>query len=119
MFKNRLTKIEPIIVKSKKRKKILSKDELEAELIGYRKQFIKRCKYVFKEDKAVACYMEIETNDPIFLQSFEQKAEKNVVLDGNKKKFEWSDEYFLQKGKGCSKEEIKSFLKQMGYKIRK
>lgn len=101
---------------------MLPYDELEAELIGYANQFIKRCKYVFEYDKAVACYMEIESDDSLFLEivddDFPKKLVKNVTYGGNKVRYEWSDEYFEEKGKGCSKEETKAFLKELGYKIK-
>ena len=113
-----LTKIKPINVKPKKSKVVLPYDELEAESIGYANQFITRCKYVFEYDKAVACYMEIESDDPLFLEIIDDKLVKNVSYEEGKTKYEWSDEYFEQKGKGCSKEEIKAFLKKMGYKIK-
>lgn len=121
-YSESLTKIKPIDVVPKKSEVVLPYDELEAELIGYANQFIKRCKYVFEYDKAVACYMETESDAPLFLEivddDFPKKLVKNVTYGGNKVRYEWSDEYFEEKGKGCSKEEIKAFLKELGYKIK-
>ena len=121
-YSESLTKIKPIDVVPKKSEVVLPYDELEAELIGYANQFIKRCKYVFEYDKAVACYMETESDDPLFLDVINneliKKLVKNVSYEGNKVRYEWSDEYFEEKGKGCSKEEIKAFLKESGYKIK-
>ena len=121
-YSESLTKIKPINVKPKKSKVVLPYDELEAEFIGYANQFIERCKYVFEYDKAVACYMETESDDPLFLEvnnnELIRKLVKNVSYEGNKVRYEWSDEYFEEKGKGCSKEEIKVFLKELGYKIK-
>jgi len=121
MFKDYLVKIKPVNVTPKKSKNHQPYDELEAELVGYKKQFIQRCKYIFENDKAVKCFMEIESDNPVFLKStsFTSDLEKNVIYDGNIKKYEWSDDYFLQKGKGCSKEEVKIFLKKSGFKIKK
>lgn len=121
-YSESLTKIKPIDVVPKKSEVVLPYDELEAEFIGYANQFIERCKYVFEYDKAVACYMETESDDPLFLEinnnELIRKLVKNVSYDGNKVRYEWSDEYFEEKGKGCSKEEIKAFLKELGYKIK-
>ena len=123
-IKDHLTKISPVNIKPKKSKEILSHDELKAELIGYKNQFIKRCNYVFQNDKAIACYMEMESDNELFLNPFPDDLSylydplvKNVRYEGNKKYYEWSDEYFEQKGKGCSKAEIEEFLKALGYTI--
>ena len=119
MFKDSLTKIKPINIKPKKTKNALLHDELKAEFIGYANQFIERCHYVFENDKAIACYMEIESDNPLFLEPvpFADSLEKNVRYEKNKKYYEWSDEYFAKKGKDCSKEEVQEFLKELGYKI--
>ena len=87
--------------------------------MGYANQYVERCRYVFENDKAIACYMEMESDNKIFLEPFplSESLEKNVKYEGNKKYYEWSDEYFEQKGKGCSKSEIKEFLKALGFKI--
>lgn len=99
-------------------------DELKAEFIGYANQFIIRSTYVFEDNKAIACYMEIESDNELFLNPFPEDLlylsdplVKNVRYEGNKKYYEWSDEYFEEKGKGCSKAEIEDFLRGQGYTI--
>ena len=99
-------------------------DELKAEFIGYANQFIIRSTYVFENNKAIACYMEIESDNELFLKPFPEDLSylydplvKNVRYEGNKKYYEWSDEYFEEKGKGCSKAEIEDFLRDLGYTI--
>ena len=94
-------------------------DELNAELVGYNNLFIMRVKYVFDSDKAIACYEEIESDNEIFLKNYLSGQTKNLVREGNKLRYEWADEFFEQKGKGCSKEEIKMWLKSGGYQIKK
>ena len=122
MFKDHLTKIKVINVKNKKSKNILPYDELKGEMIGYKNQFIERVKYVFKDGKAVECYNELETDNPIFFDTILKTGDnlkKNVQINGKVLSYEWSDDYFEQKGKGCSKKEITIFLKEQGYKIKK
>lgn len=114
-----LSKVKNIKIKPKKSKVILPKDELNAEFIGYKKQFVIRTKYIFEYDKAVACYNEIESDHEIFLEERTPELKKNTKRNGNIVSYEWSDEYFENKGKGQSKEEIKQFLKKMKYKIKK
>lgn len=122
MFKDHLTKIKAINIKSKKSKNVLPYEELKGEMVGYKNQFIERVKYVFKDGKAVECYNELETDNPIFFDTILKTGDnlhKNVQINGNILSYEWSDDYFEQKGKGCSKEEIRIFLKKKGYKIKK
>jgi len=117
---DRLTKVNPIKVKEKKSKTVLPKDELMAEFVGYKKTFIKRTKYIFEYDQAVACYEEIESDYPSILDIYaDDKLCKNIERNGNTIKYEWNDNYFEQKGRGCTKEEIKDFLKSQKYKIKK
>ena len=118
-IKDHLTKISPVNIKPKKNKEILPHDELKAEKVGYANQYVERCRYVFENDKAIACYMEMESDNKIFLEPFplSESLEKNVKYEGNRKYYEWSDEYFEQKGKGCSKPEIEEFMKALGFKI--
>ncbi len=92
-------------------------DELKAEFIGYANQFVLRATYVFENDKAIACYMETESNNELYLKQIDPSLEKNYRREGNIAYYEWSDEYFEQKGKGCSKKVIEKFLKDSGYKI--
>lgn len=94
-------------------------DELRAEIVGYKKLYIMRVRYIFESDKAIACYEEIESDDEIFLKNYFEEQTKNVVREGNKLMHEWTDDFFEEKGKGCSKKEIKRWLKFMGYKIKK
>jgi len=117
---NHLSKVKIFKIKEKKSKEILPKDELVGELVGYKNQFIQRTKYIFEYDKAVACYNEIESDNEIFLEDYSPNdgTRKNVKREGNILSFEWSDEFFEQKGKGSSKEEIKKFLKLMRFKIK-
>ena len=77
--------------------------------------------YKFENDKAISCINELESDVEIFLEvaSKEDRLIKNIQRDGNIVRYEWSDEYFQEKGKGCSKEEIKKFLKSLRYKIKK
>lgn len=42
---------------------------------------------------------------------------KNIEFDGKTLKYEWSDDFFEQKGKGASREVIEQFLKDMGWEI--
>lgn len=116
-----LKKIMSIKIKERKNKQPLPYDELEAEFIGYKKTFINRAKYIFEYDKAVKCYMEMEADNEIFfkVQLQPDNLTKNHKRKGNILTYEWSDFYFEQKGKGCSKQEIKQFLKKQGYKIKK
>ena len=118
-IKDHLTKISPVNIKPKKSKEILPHDELKAEKVGYANQYVERCRYVFENDKAIACYMEMESDNKIFLEPFplSESLEKNVKYEGNRKYYEWSDKYFEQKGKGCSKPEIEEFMKALGFKI--
>ena len=44
---------------------------------------------------------------------------KNIKRGENILKYEWSDDYFLQKGKGCTKDEVERFLKKQKFKIKK
>lgn len=115
-----LSKIKKVELKDKKSKEILPKDELIGEFIGYKNQFIQRTKYIFEYDKAVACYNEIESENEIFLENLcpDDGTRKNIKKNGNVLQFEWSDEYFVEKGKGCSKEQIKQLLKASRYKIK-
>ena len=92
-------------------------DELKAEFVGYANQFVLRATYVFENDKAIACYMETESNNELYLKQIDPSLEKNYRREGNTAYYEWSDEYFEQKGKGCSKKVIEKFLKDSGYKI--
>lgn len=78
-------------------------DELKAEFVGYANQFVLRATYVFENDKAIACYMETESNNELYLKQIDPSLEKNYRREGNIAFYEWSDEYFEQKGKGCSK----------------
>ena len=93
-------------------------DELNAELVGYDNLFIMRVKYVFDSDRAIACYQEIESDNEIFLKNYLSEQTKNVIKEENKLRYEWTDNFFEQKGKGCSKEEIKIWLKSQGYKTK-
>jgi len=62
----------------------------------------------------------MESDDEIFLKLYlNDGLTKNVKREKNIISYEWSDEYFEEKGKGCSKEEIKQFLKAQKYKIKK
>ena len=92
-------------------------DELKAEFVGYANQFVLRTTYIFENDKAIACYMETESNNELYLKQIDPSLEKNFRREGNIVYYEWSDEYFEQKGKGCSKKVIEKFLKDSGYKI--
>lgn len=92
-------------------------DELKAEFVGYANQFVLRATYIFENDKAIACYMETESNNELYLKQIDPSLEKNYRREGNIVYYEWSDEYFEQKGKGCSKKVIEKFLKDLGFKI--
>lgn len=118
---NHIEKVKEVKVKPKKTKDILPYDELLAEKVGYKNQFIERVKYIFKDGKAVECYNELESDNPIFIDATLNAGDnlhKNVQLNGNVLSYEWNDKYFEEKGKGCSKSEIKKFLKALGYKIK-
>lgn len=92
-------------------------DELEAEFVGYANQFVLRTTYIFENDKAIACYMETESNNELYLKQIDPSLEKNFRREGNIVYYEWSDEYFEKKGKGCSRKVIEKFLKDLGFKI--
>lgn len=100
-------------------KQVLPRDEIIGEFVGYKNQFVKRTKYIFEYDKAVKCYNEMETENDIFFEPIYSDKEiiKNIKRNGNILSYEWSDEYFEQMGKGCSKSEIKLLLKMLGFKI--
>lgn len=112
--------LKQAINKKSTSKKIALHDELKAELVGYQKQFIVRAKYIFENNKAIACYMENESDNDLFLENnLDVPYYKYRKREGNIVKYEWSDEYFEVKGKGKSKEEITAFLKEQGFKIKK
>lgn len=92
-------------------------DELKAEFVGYANQFVLRTTYIFENDKAIACYMETESNNELYLKQIDPSLEKNFRREGNIVYYEWSDEYFEKKGKGCSRKVIEKFLKDSGFKI--
>ena len=92
-------------------------DELKAEFVGYANQFVLRTTYIFENDKAIACYMETESNNELYLKQIDPSLEKNFRREGNIVYYEWSDEYFKKKGKGCSRKVIEKFLKELGFKI--
>ena len=92
-------------------------DELKAEFVGYANQFVLRTTYIFENDKAIACYMETESNNELYLKQIDPSLEKNFRREGNVVYYEWSDEYFEKKGKGCSRKVIEKFLKELGFKI--
>jgi len=118
---NHIEKVKSVNIKPKELKKDLPYEELYAEKIGYKNQFIERVKYIFKDGKAVECYNELESENPIFIDAIlnnGQNLHKNVQLNGKVLSYEWNDNYFEEKGKGCSKAEIKKFLKSLGYKIK-
>ena len=84
-------------------------DELKAEFVGYANQFVLRTTYIFENDKAIACYMETESNNELYLKQIDPSLEKNFRREGNVVYYEWSDEYFEKKGKGCSRKVIEKF----------
>lgn len=92
-------------------------NELKAEFVGYANQFVLRTTYIFENDKAIACYMETESNNELYLKQIDPSLEKNFRREGNIVYYEWSDEYFEKKGKGCSRKVIEKFLKDLGFKI--
>lgn len=92
-------------------------DELKAEFVGYANQFVLRTTYIFENDKSIACYMETESNNELYLKQIDPSLEKNFRREGNIVYYEWSDEYFEKKGKGCSRKVIEKFLKELGFKI--
>lgn len=69
-------------------------DELKAEFVGYANQFVLRTTYIFENDKAIACYMETESNNELYLKQIDPSLEKNFRREGNIVYYEWSDEYF-------------------------
>ena len=70
-----------------------------------------------ENDKVIACYMETELNNELYLKQIDPLLEKNFRREGNVVYYEWSDEYFEKKGKGCSRKVIEKFLKDSGFKI--
>ena len=73
---------EIIGFKKKKNEDYYTNDELKAEFTGYANQYIIRSTYVFENDKAVACYMEIESDNELFLKQYDESLEK--ILDMSK-----------------------------------
>lgn len=120
MFGEHFKKIKQVNIKSKKFKKILPYDEIVGEQKICFNQGYMRTIYKFENDRAVYCINELESDNELLLEevSKEDKLTKNIQRDGNVVRYEWSDEYFEEKGKGCSKEEIKKFLKALKYKIK-
>ena len=88
-----------------------------SQIVGYANQFVLRTTYIFENDKAIACYMETESNNELYLKQIDPSLEKNFRREGNIVYYEWSDEYFEKKGKGCSRKVIEKFLKDLGFKI--
>lgn len=75
-------------------------DELKAEFVGYANQFVLRTTYIFENDKAIACYMETESNNELYLKQIDPSLEKNFRREGNIVYYEWSDEYFEKRERG-------------------
>lgn len=98
-------------------------DELVAEQKIVYNQGILKTIYKFENNKAISCINISEFSDEEFAKiafdanKLTPQMFKNVKFDGKVLEYEWSDNFFEQKGKGESKEVIEKFLKDSGWKI--
>lgn len=125
MFNNNesLKKITHSFIKPNIEKKDILVDEIYGEQKIYGNQGVKKTVYKFEDGKAISCFNTEEFYDESFqkimLEFYEQQQKdlKNMKCAGNIITFEWSDEFFKQKGKGSTPYEIEKFLKNQKYKV--